>query len=350
MAVLKSARRLRDGGRWLHGGGRWLRGGGRWLRQGAPALLRHRAPPFVSWMLIEACNYTCAHCGCWRESPAALSEEQALRYAREMVQVGVLAVSLCGGEVTLRRDLGDILATLHRGGITTRITSNGRLVPRRIGELRGLSRLKLSLDGPPDLHDQVRGEGAFTAVLAALEAARGAGIPTELNCVLTRGLVDRLEETLDLVGRLGQRVTFNPLETRHEAAGPGVLAASPDPAALRLAVDRLLALRAAGDRRIANSPGTLRVMRGWPHLEPVDCSAGRWFCRVLVDGRVAACDRAYAPVPPPPPGQPPGFAAQVARLRRAGLCQEGCWRNNTIEVNRGVAGRIDALGVMRRWG
>lgn len=311
--------------------------------------LRHRPPPFVSWMLTEACNYSCEHCGCWRDPPAELSEDQALAYAHEMVALGVLAVSLCGGEVTLRRDLGELLRVLHAGGVTTRVTSNGRLVPRRIDDLRTLSRLKLSLDGPPDLHEQVRGPGSYDALLAALDAARGAGIPTELNTVLTRSVVARLDETLDLVGRLGVAVTFNPLELRHPSAAQGVTAAAPRPSDLREAVDRLRALRDQGDARIGNSPGTLSAMRGWPHLDPVDCAAGRWFCRVLVDGRVAACDRDYAPSPMPPPGTPPGFRDQVLALGRAGLCHPGCWRNNTIEVNRGVRGRLDALGVMRRW-
>lgn len=323
-------------------------------RLGPPARwLRRRPPLFVSWMLVEACNYRCDHCGCWREPGDELSPDQALRYAGEMVQAGVLAVSLCGGEVTLRPDLGAVLRALHRGGVTTRITSNGRLVPRRIEDLRTLSRLKLSLDGPPEVHDAVRGVGAFDALVAAIDAARAAGIPTELNTVLTRQVVARLDETLQLVAALDLPVSFNPLELRHGPAAAGVAHASPDPADLARAVDHLLALRRQGDRRIRNSPGTLQVLRGWPRLAPVDCQAGRWFCRVLVDGRVAACDRTYAPSPIPPalpPGTPPmGFLAQLPALQRAGHCARGCWRNNTIEVNRGLRGRLDALDVMRRW-
>ncbi len=314
--------------------------------------LRTRPPLFVSWMLTEACNYTCDHCGCWRDPPAELDARQARAYAHDMVAAGVVAVSLCGGEVTLRKDLGQLLRILHAGGVSTRITSNGRLVPRRIDDLRTLSRLKLSLDGPPDLHDDIRGPGAFDAVVAALHAARAAGIPTQLNTVLHTRLLPRLEQTLDLVGSLDATVTFNPLEIRHDIAADGVEAAAPDPALHRAAVQSLIDRKRAGDRRIANSPGTLQVMLDWPTLPPVDCAAGRWFCRVTADGRVVACDRDYAPHPPGPaisPADAPGFAAGLASLRRAGRCQQGCWRNNTIEINRGLAGAVDALTVMGRW-
>jgi MoaA/NifB/PqqE/SkfB family radical SAM enzyme len=308
-----------------------------------------RSPWFVTWALTERCNYVCDHCGCWRVPGDEMTPEDALQYAREMVSLGVVAVNLCGGEVLLRPDLGDVIEVLRDGGVVTRVTTNGSMVPARIDELRRLNCLKISLDGPPDLHDEVRGEGAFDKVVAALEAAAGVGIPCVLNTVLTAAVCARLEELLDTVADLGLPVTFNPIELRHDEAAGGVEGATPTPAAMQAAGVRIRALKAAGDPRIGNSVGTLEYMATWPVIEPVDCRAGKRFCRVLSDGRVVACDRPYAPHAPPPPGAPPtGFARGVEALQRAGTCQ-GCWRNNTIELNRALGGSVAAAGSLTGW-
>lgn len=308
---------------------------------------RRRGPWLVSWMLTERCNYRCALCGCWSSDSAELSPNQARSYADEMIGGGVLAVSFCGGEVLLRDDLGALLRRLRRAGVTTRVTSNGQLVPARIEQLRHASGLKLSLDGPADLHDRIRGAGAHRAVADAVAAARAAGIPTQLNTVLSRELVERIDEHLGDVDRFGASVTFQPPERRAGAEPDAAGAAFPDPAAFAMAVRRLQQLRAGGDRRIANSPGTLARLAGWPSQEPIDCHAGSRFCRILADGRVVACDRPQAPHPPQV-DVPAGFAAGVARLRHAGTCP-GCWRNNTMEINRLLGGAPDAWTAVRRW-
>jgi len=307
-------------------------------------LSRRRGPWFVSWMLTERCNLSCGHCACWREPSEELSAAQAASYAAEMVREGVLAVSLCGGEVLLRDDLGDLLRRLDRAGVATRVTTNGLRVPDRLDALRTVTSLKVSVDGPRAIHDSLRGDGSHGAAMDAAAAARSAGIPVQLNTLLCAPVLPHLDEHLDDARRLGTSVTFQAPEDR--GAGLGDLA--PGPADLRLAVSRLLALRSTGDAVIGNSAGTLAWLSRWPDTPAVDCHAGRRFCRVLADGRVAACDHEHAPQAPPPPGPPSGFTAGYELLRRAGPCA-GCWRNNTLEINRLLGGQFDALDAVSRW-
>jgi MoaA/NifB/PqqE/SkfB family radical SAM enzyme len=246
-----------------------------------------------------------------------------------------MAVSLLGGEVLLREDLGDVIGVLVAGGVAVRITTNGRLVPSRAHVLDGVSCVKMSLDGPRDVHDALRGEGAFAAVLEAVQACRQRGIRVQVNTVLTRRLLPRLDEHLETASRLGARVTFQVPELRAGAAARDLAGILPDPDRLREALAKLAGHVQGGDRRIGSSEGTLRYMLAWPEMEPVDCWAGLLFCRVLVDGSIRACDRTYAPVP----------AGRT--LARVGPCR-GCYRNNTIEINRAVAGGLDALRALAR--
>jgi MoaA/NifB/PqqE/SkfB family radical SAM enzyme len=78
-----------------------------------------------------------------------------------------------------------VIEVLRDGEVVTRVTTNGSRVPARIHDLRRLNCLKISLDGPPDLHDEVRGGGAHDRVVAAVETTRTAGRPCVLGTVLT---------------------------------------------------------------------------------------------------------------------------------------------------------------------
>lgn len=300
----------------------------------------------MAWCITERCNYRCRFCGCWRDPGDEVTESEAMQCASEMVEHGVLAVSLSGGEVLLRQDVGRIIHLLSAEGVITRVTTNGSLLPERIGDLGGVSAIKMSLDGPPEVHDDLRGEGSFDEIATAVEAARGAGIEVQLNSVLTRHLVGRIDEHLDVVARLGSRVTFQVPEQR--GADRKVLEdLGPAPDEMKRVLAMLGKLAKAGDRRIGNSPGTLEYMSRWPDRDQVDCHAGRVFCRVMADGRVMACDRDYAPCETPPPGTVTGFGRVVASMRKAGWCR-GCWRNNTIEINRALGGAADAIRAVRK--
>ena len=316
------------------------------IRAAVRWLGRRRAPLLVAWRLTERCNLRCRQCALWLDPPEELSPREAEAYAREMVAEGVLAVSLLGGEVLLREDLGRLIAILDHGGVAVRVTSNGILVPRRLDTLRRARLLKLSLDGPEEVHDSLRGQGAYAGLMAGLEAARRAGIPVQLNTVLSRELLPGIDAYLALVQRLACRVSFQPLELRAGLSPRDLDELSPGPEDLRRVLARLAQLRRRGDRRLVNSPGTLELMRRWPATVPRRCQAGRWFCRVMSDGRVVACDEPWI-VDKVPAGETGSFTAGVARMAAVGRCP-GCWRNNTLEINRALGGAGEALAAVSR--
>jgi len=116
-------------------------------------------------------------------------------------------IDLTGGEVTSREDFAEIaisaieevpaLAMLH-------FPSNGsdpqRLeqVARRI-QAAGPNRLvvSISLDGPPRLHDKIRGEkGAFGNAVASFLRLRALGIATYFGMTLSPNNEDALHETM----------------------------------------------------------------------------------------------------------------------------------------------------------
>lgn len=101
-------------------------------------------------------------------------------------------IAFNGVEPTLYKDLPRAIAAAKRYGCRTQVTTNGILLPK-VGEAlfaAGLDTLWVSLDGPPGLHDQIRGvPGSFNKALEGLkllhEMKKDASRGPSLNVVMT---------------------------------------------------------------------------------------------------------------------------------------------------------------------
>ena len=102
--------------------------------------------------------------------------------------LGFEVLSVSGGEPFLYRALPELLAHAKSLGMQTTVTTNGTvLTPARLGRVDGLlDGMAVSVDGPPDLHDELRqSAGAFDRTLAGLARARERGVPFGVIHTLT---------------------------------------------------------------------------------------------------------------------------------------------------------------------
>lgn len=159
------------------------------------------------------CNLRCIHC--YSESnPAREGEIPAQRlkpFMRDARTLGYSYVGVSGGEPLLWSDLGPFLDYVSDIGFSTSVITNGTLLDRdRAKWLRGrVGLIAVSVDGPPDDHDAIRGPKAFSAMHKGLDALRDAGIPFILVFTLTLHNADRLKwlyEFADKVGAVGVEV------------------------------------------------------------------------------------------------------------------------------------------------
>ena len=90
------------------------------------------------------------------------------------------------------RHIDEIVDWLTQRGVTVSLNSNAILVPKKLNTIQKLSVLKISLDGPPDSHDAMRGTGSFEKALAGATAARDAAVKVEFTCTVRAG-PDRLK-------------------------------------------------------------------------------------------------------------------------------------------------------------
>ena len=174
-------------------------------------------PRLIAFEVTGRCKFNCRHCRAASER-GPYADELGLDEIRRVLD-NIAAhyrpiIILTGGEPMLRPDLEEIVRhTVSRGLRPVLATCGAMLDEARAAELKswGIERISLSIDGADaERHDAFRGTpGAFEAAMAALEAARRAGLPFQINTTISRLNVDQLEPILDLAVSEGA-VAFHP--------------------------------------------------------------------------------------------------------------------------------------------
>jgi MoaA/NifB/PqqE/SkfB family radical SAM enzyme len=258
-----------------------------------------RTPIAVAWLITGRCTASCLYCR-WKNERESdeVDTATALRLIDQMRDAGVRMISFTGGEPLLRRDIGQLIAHVKHRGATCKLNTNGDLVVRRLELLRPLDLLQISLDGPPDVQDRLRGEGSAHRAARAVTLARRAGIPVQVVACLTRDNVERLDEVLDYAATLGVRLHVQPL-----APGPmqedDIERTTPSRERLLGALDHLLSLHTEKHplaRHLGTSPSELRYHRQVVGEEVTGCHCALITATLLPDGRLIFCGNAKDPV------------------------------------------------------
>ncbi len=195
-----------------------------------------RHPGAIAVELATHCNLACKMCSEWKRREHNMDYDKVLALLDEARALGAESFNSCGTEPFMREDTPDILTYAERIGFKEIcVVSNGILLTegQRLDALEKLRNLNIviSLDGPQDVHDELRGRGVYTKAVEALQELRKRGITCSISSVIMRQTLDRLKEIVDLAVDLGipvismqpyQRETAG-LESNHSRFefGPG---------------------------------------------------------------------------------------------------------------------------------
>jgi MoaA/NifB/PqqE/SkfB family radical SAM enzyme len=164
------------------------------------------------------CNLTCRHCYSTsgpreqsRLDPLPLCDALA-----DAAAIGYEAVGVAGGEPLMYDGLDEVLAHARSCGLRTAVTTNGTLLTRqRLARLvPHLNLVAVSIDGPPALHNQMRGSAtAFARVVSALELLRESGVPFGIILTITDASWQHLDWVADFAVEHGASLLqLHPLE------------------------------------------------------------------------------------------------------------------------------------------
>jgi radical SAM protein with 4Fe4S-binding SPASM domain len=252
------------------------------------------------WELTLRCNAACVHCGSDAGSPRPreLTADEALGVCDALAGLGVHEVTLSGGEPLLRPDWPAIASRLAARGVRVEVITNGLLLDRdlarRIADAKVAS-VSISVDGPPAIHDRLRGTPlGFQRAMAAAGHVRAAGLKVGAVTQVSRAnrhALAELESWVVEAGFQGWQIQLTAPQGRAEKTD---LALAPDevPAVAAFILDPARALRpyAADDigwmtrrepeLRSSHRP-TDRVYTG--------CQAGLSIVGLTAEGTVRGC-------------------------------------------------------------
>jgi radical SAM protein with 4Fe4S-binding SPASM domain len=179
------------------------------LADGARDRDRAFRPIYAVWELTLKCDLACRHCGsrAGRARPEELTTAECLDLVAQMAALGVLEVTVIGGEAYLRDDWLDIVRAIRAAGMQATMTTGGRGVTAeraRAAAEAGLQSASVSIDGREATHDRLRGvAGSWRAAVEAGGNLRRAGVGLSVNTQINKLTMTELPDVLETVIGLG---------------------------------------------------------------------------------------------------------------------------------------------------
>ena len=257
-----------------------------------------RMPIVVRWQTTNRCTARCRYCEIWKSPGDELSFDEARRMLREFHALGTRRLCLSGGEPLLREDIDELIAFCTRLGLSLELNTNGVLLREHLGSLRRLALVKVSLDGPPGIHDEIRGCRIHDVIVDNLEACRVAGVRFSFTTTLVRDntSIETVDHVLGLAERFGTFAAFQPVVSTTPWGEGDMQAIAPPPERMREVFRYLIEQKRLRPARIRNSMAGLRHVLDWPRFPKAKCVAGIVFVVVESNGELYACERtAYPP-------------------------------------------------------
>jgi radical SAM protein with 4Fe4S-binding SPASM domain len=186
-----------------------------WLRDGQSA-----PPAQIDMKIIDACNLRCKMCAQWGENgynftrpSEQIKQTVPLEVYKRMVDdlAGVRPwVYIWGGEPFLYPDLVPLMSYMKEKRFAVSVVTNGTKLQKHIPKLVdiGLDVMMLSIDGPRETHDNIRGyKGAFDETVQAvrdIQAEKKRTGRTRPQVVLISVVTQDNEHNLEEVFELGE--------------------------------------------------------------------------------------------------------------------------------------------------
>jgi radical SAM protein with 4Fe4S-binding SPASM domain len=150
-------------------------------------------PSDVIWNITTRCNLLCEHCYMAADGhvkPEQLSDDEAIALVDQMVEIGVPALFLSGGEPMMRSNFWEMLERARAGGIHVTISTNATMIDREAArrlKALGVEWIATSLYGPPHFHDAMVGvPGTHARVVNAIKILREEGVGVALKSAVSR--------------------------------------------------------------------------------------------------------------------------------------------------------------------
>jgi SynChlorMet cassette radical SAM/SPASM protein ScmE len=235
-----------------------------------------RSPRSLTLEITARCNLRCRYCYFFN-NPAMvyrdLPTETWLAFFDELGALGVMSVTLAGGEPFIREDLPALLEGIVRNRMRFSFLSNGALIDDGIAALIARTGrceyVQVSVDGScAEVHDACRGQGSFDGAIRGIRTLQRHRLGVAARVTIHRNNVQDLENVARfLLEELGL-----PDFGTNSAGYMGTCRVNADEVLLNIAerqaaMTTLRRLAAKYEGRISASAGPLMDGRMWGRME-----------------------------------------------------------------------------------
>jgi len=176
----------------------------------SPSIKDKKLPPpkSVSISITGKCNLKCNYCFYANEMAGLqdLPTTTWLKFFAELAKIGIMDVSLTGGEALLRPDIFELIDGIIANRMRYNLLSNGTLIDEKLlkkfesGKRRlRLDYIQVSIDGSTAaIHNQSR-PGSFDKAIRGLKLLKAAGFPLAVRVTINRHNLNDLENIAKLL-------------------------------------------------------------------------------------------------------------------------------------------------------
>jgi len=160
------------------------------------------------------CNMKCVFCEWWKNDIPELPTKKALSVIDSVCNLGVPFFDFSGGEPLLRKDLIILAKRVASYGCLVSMNTNGTLLNKyRVSKIADVfDTVVVSLDGPKDVHDKIRGiAGTYDKAVEAIRLLKANGVRIGVNSVATLWNINILPKFFEELRSLVDFVQVQPI-------------------------------------------------------------------------------------------------------------------------------------------
>ena len=269
----------------------------------------------IQWHLTEKCNLKCLHCYQTGLDQDELSPEEVKDTIREIIDTLNIwrtaygldfspSVNITGGEPFLRKDLFDVLTLFIDEGFDAYLLTNGILIDsekaNRLSHI-GVKGVQVSIEGPEEVHDSIRGRNSFAASIRGIKHLLDAGLEVTLNATVSRLNSEHLVDMAGLASGLGvRRLGFSRLVP--SGRGNSLTGEMLEPVMVRELYEKIFSIVPENGLEIVTGDPVASQFRNNTNETAPDniplggCAAGVSGLTIMPDGTVVPCRRLPVPL------------------------------------------------------
>jgi MoaA/NifB/PqqE/SkfB family radical SAM enzyme len=261
-------------------------------------IFKVKGPLIITWSLTHRCNLDCHYCGFPHLEHKELSRDNLLQLLDTFASQGLKVISITGGEPLISPHFKEFVLRARHHGILLNLNTNGLMVPANIDFIKKhFYQVTISLDGPPEVNDPIRGDNSSKKALTAIELLKHHRIGHHVTCVITKSSAYNISKIVEYSKEIktpfSYQLVFDKTLATFSSHAETLL-----PVDILKCLDDLMTLKLESPKSIKNSYKYFEVLKSQIlNSKKVDCRAGEIFLRVEPNGDIRKCSRVSEIIP-----------------------------------------------------